>query len=931
MSEPRSGSSKAANAKHAARVREIFLAVMDMPAAARDGEIDRLCGSERDDAAGLKAKVRRMLEVHDGDAHDDTRQGDREFSSFLTTPAAALVDPSDHEGAPLPEFIGRFRVLSLLGEGGFGSVYRVSQTEPIARDVALKVIKPGMDSANVIARFTSERQTLASLQHEHIATIFDAGATPDGRPYFVMELIEGLPITKHSDERQLSIEDRLSLFLDVCSAVEYAHRKGVIHRDLKPSNILVHIEGGRAVAKVIDFGIARAIDASGDARMTMQLQIVGTPDYMSPEQVDAEPGGVDTRVDVYALGALLYELLVGVTPLGIASRTGSSLASTLQAIRTEEPLRPSARLDGLGARRAEIAAARATDPKRHRAALVGDLDWIVMRAVDKDVTRRYGSVEALAADIRRYRAHQPVSAAAPSAWYQTRKFVRRHRVGVTASIVVLLALTAGLIATLVSFARTREAESISRFAREETAAVNAFLIDDLFGVASPERDGVKVTVVDALSNAVANVDARFKDQPVLAAKVRMVVARLYCGLGLYAEAQQAIEPCLSIFREALGPADVATLEAQNILAEALSFRGDLGGAEEVLRSAFAAASASKADIGTNGATWRYTIEASLGEVLQKLGRHAEAQQHLRHALDGLDRTLPVGNPLSLDGTLSLVASLSAEGKHDEALAYATAALRHARAQKKADHPAVFAALSHVGALSMRLGRVAEAEPVYAELLALTERANPEGHWQIAAAQYSLGFCIDKQGRRKEAQPLLKKGAEGLWATLGPDHGFTERAYGSLWGTMQANGDPEFLAALRRAIGIRLRVADPGEVDGVVVATKTYLAGSNEVRPDAGQEIAIADLEAIGTEMLTKNERRTGRYLSNLGWAALEIGDTARAERLLRAAESHLANPAQTTDEPSDYQAVVERLATLYERSGRPDEAARWRAAVKPAK
>jgi tetratricopeptide (TPR) repeat protein len=918
----------------AARVRQIFLAVMDVPAEEREAELERLCGSERTRADALRAQVRRMLEAHDGAA---------EFASFMTSPASALVEPSDHEGAPLPDVIGRYRVLSLLGEGGFGSVYRVSQTEPIAREVALKVIKPGMDSGSVIARFASERQTLASLQHEHIAKIFDAGATADGRPYFVMELIKGLSITKHSDARRLSIEERLALFLDVCGAVEYAHRKGVIHRDLKPSNILVHIEGNLAVAKVIDFGIARAIDGASDAYRTAPMQLIGTPDYMSPEQVDSELGGVDTRVDVYALGAVLYELLVGVTPLGIATRSESSLSSTLQAIRSEEPPRPSARLDALGERTGEVAAARGLDPKRHRARLVGDLDWIVLRAIEKDVARRYGSVEALVADIRRHLAHEPVSAARPSAWYRTRKFIRRHRTAVAASGVVLAAVAAGLVATLVSLARTREADARARLAMDETAAVNAFLINDLFGAAAPEAAGLKVTVVDALSNAVATVDARFKDQPVLAAKVRMVVARLYCGLGLYEDAQKAIEPCPAVFRDRLGPADIATLEAQSILAEAIGFRGDLAGAEAILRSAHEAATAAATDtashlatgVATGVAPWPYTIEAQLGEALQRLGRHAEAQQHLRHALAGLERALPVGHPLSLDATLSLVASLSSEAKFDEALPHATAALRHARAQHKADHPAVFAALSHVGAISMRVGRVADAEPVYLELLAMTERANPEGHWQIAAARYSLGVCIDRQGRRKEAQPLLQKGADGLWASLGPDHPFTEQAYGSLWGTMQANGDPAFLAALQRAVAIRLRVSDPGEADRVLTATKTYLAGSSEVRPGVDQEVAVQELEAIGLDMLAKNERRSGRFLSNLGWAALELGDNARAERLLRTAESHLAEASQTSDEPSglselsDHAAVIERMAVLCERTGRSDEAARWRSKLAP--
>lgn len=907
MSEPRPAPSSVA------RVKEIFLVVMELPPEQRNGELDRLCGTERESASELRAKIRRMLDAHEGEA---------EFSSFMSAPAATLVDASDHDGTPpLPERVGPYRVVSLLGEGGFGSVYRVTQTEPIAREVALKVIKPGMDSKNVIARFASERQTLASLQHEHIAQIFDAGATADGRPYFVMELIEGLSITKHSDGRRLSIESRLSLFLDVCGAVEHAHRKGVIHRDLKPSNILVHIEGDRAVAKVIDFGIARAIDVSGNARMTTQMQLVGTPDYMSPEQVDAELGGVDTRVDVYALGSVLYELLVGVTPLGIAARSGSSLASTLQAIRTEEAPRPSARLDALLERRNEVAAARAIDPKRHRAQLVGDLDWIVMRAIDKDATQRYSSVEALAADIRRHLAHEPVSAAAPSAWYRTRKFVRRHRVGVTASVVLFLAVATGLIATLVSFARTREAESRSRLARDETAAVNAFLIDDLFGAAAPEKDGVKVTVVDALANAVANVDTRFKDQPLLAAKVRMVVGRLYAGLGLYEDARKALEPCPSVFREQLGPADVATLEAQNLLAEAITFRGDLGRAEEILRAAHAAASASTVDIGT----WPYNIEAHLGEVLQKLGRHAEAQQHLRHALEGLDRLLPVGHALTLDATFSLVASLSAERRFEEALPYATAAVRHARAQNKADHPALFAALSHVGSLSMNLKRAAEAEPIYIELLALTKRINPDGHWQIALAQFSLGACIDVQDRRTEAQPLLTQGAEGFWASLGPDHAFTERAYARLCENMKANGDPAYLTTLRRAVGIRLRVSNPNEAETVVKSTTTYIVASKEARPEVEDEVAIQELEDIGTDMLARNERRTARFLSNLGWAVLELGDTARAERLLLKAEAHLADPAQKTDEASDHPVAIERLAIVCERTGRADDAKAWRA------
>ncbi len=389
-------------------------------------------------------------------------------------PASEAGEPSDDAWTGVPPWndagahplrIGPYRILTVLGQGGMGVVYLAEQEHPIHRKVALKVVKVGMDTREVVARFDTERQALALMSHPNIARVLDAGASDEGRPYFVMEYVPGIPITDYCDRNRLSTRERLALFITVCQAVQHAHQKGIIHRDLKPSNVLVAIEDGRPVPKVIDFGIAKATHQrlTEQAVFTRHGVLIGTPEYMSPEQADPGRLDVDTTTDVYSLGVILYELLVGVLPFDGDTLRKAAYAELVRIIQDEEPARPSLRITTLGATAGDMAKRRDTDVPSLRKQLRGDLDWIVLRALEKDRTRRYASASEFAADIERHLADEAVMASPPSALYRLKKTYRRHRVVVAAALVVVLALAGGLaVSTWLYFQVRAEREAANR-------------------------------------------------------------------------------------------------------------------------------------------------------------------------------------------------------------------------------------------------------------------------------------------------------------------------------------------------------------------------------------------------------------------------------------------------------------------------------------
>ena len=451
-------------------LKELFLAVLAVPPPERPAWLEKSCGQD----AELRRRVELMLAAH------DTPQSllDR-LAPAAVPPEAATADLACPESEQPGTVIGPYKLLQPIGEGGMGTVYMAEQTAPVHRLVALKVIKAGMDSRQVLARFGAERQALALMDHPNIAKVLDADTTDDGRPYFVMELVKGVPITRFCDEHRLSTRERLELAIPVCQAVQHAHQKGVIHRDLKPSNILVALYDEKPVPKIIDFGVAKATGhlLTDQTLYTEFGAVVGTLEYMSPEQAQLNQLDIDTRSDVYSLGVLLYELLTGSTPLTHKRLKEAAFLEVLRVIREEESPRPSMRLSTTE-ELPSIAACRNTEAQRLSGLMRGELDWIVMKALEKDRNRRYQTASELARDVEHYLRDEQVLACPPSAWYRLGKFVRRNRSAVLAASLVLLSLVAGTALSLwqairATAALTAEAQALRDLGLEQQATGRA--------------------------------------------------------------------------------------------------------------------------------------------------------------------------------------------------------------------------------------------------------------------------------------------------------------------------------------------------------------------------------------------------------------------------------------------------------------------------
>src|SRR5215468_903811 len=447
-------------AADAARAKSLFLAASDLAdPAERAAYLDRECGGD----AELRARVEALLWANDA-APQPAAPGATVDSAPGQPETGDYGDPTARVGALLA---GKYKLVQEIGAGGMGSVFLAQQTEPVKRAVAVKVIKAGMDSRAVLARFEAERQALALMDHPNIAKVLDGGTTSAGRPFFVMELVKGTPITRYCDDHKLTPRQRLELFVPVCHAIQHAHQKGIIHRDIKPSNVLVAMYDDRPVPKVIDFGVAKAAGQSltDKTLMTGFGAMVGTPEYMSPEQASLNNLDIDTRSDVYSLGVLIYELLTGTTPVDKKSLGKAALLEVLRIVREVEAPRPSAKLSTIDTL-PSVAANRGTEPARLSRLMRGELDWLVLKALEKDRTRRYDTANALSRDIQRYLADEVVEARPPSTGYRLRKFVRRHKGQVIAASLVLFALLAGMAGTTWGLFEARKQEQI---ARDETA------------------------------------------------------------------------------------------------------------------------------------------------------------------------------------------------------------------------------------------------------------------------------------------------------------------------------------------------------------------------------------------------------------------------------------------------------------------------------
>jgi serine/threonine protein kinase len=530
---------------HFERAEALFHRALAQPQPSRDGFIEAETNGDSD----LAARVRRLI-----------RFADNASPTVGFMPAWPTGDDDNEIDVLLGARVGRYRIVRRLGDGGFGVVYEAEQFESVQRRVAMKVLRSGMDSRRVINRFSAERQALAMMDHPGIARIFDAGETDPqhgSRPYFVMELVDGEPITDYCDRKVLDWRARLELFIIVCQAVQHAHQKGIIHRDLKPSNILVMEVDGAAAPKVIDFGIAKAVRQDGALAMertqvTQAQQLLGTPQYMSPEQADFDAVNIDTRTDIYSLGVILYELLTGTTPMMCDSVHGASCTRIQQLIR-EKMERPSTRVTRRPNDMNEIARKRRSDPASLQRRLRGEIDWIVLKALEPERERRYSSASAFAEDVRRHLNHEPVLAGPPSALYRMRKFVRRHRVGTAASMLIALALLAGMVGVVSGLVRMRSAA-------EQTVAVNQFMRDVLTS-AAPHLAGADVRLVDVLRTGSHVAPERFADHPETEAQVHELLGEVYITLDIQAEATEEFAKAAQLWNEVVGPNDARTLRA----------------------------------------------------------------------------------------------------------------------------------------------------------------------------------------------------------------------------------------------------------------------------------------------------------------------------------------------------------------------------------
>jgi len=833
---------------------------------------------------------------------------DEHAPTILATSEPAPVRPFQADTV-----LEKYRILGLLGQGGMGQVYEAEQVEPIRRRVAIKVIKRGMDTEQIVARFESERQALALMDHECIAKVFDGGATPDGRPYFVMELVRGIPLTDYCQQNKLGLRQRLELFLPICEGVQHAHQKGVIHRDLKPSNVMVTVADNRPVPKIIDFGLAKATGgALTDRALHTEVgQLMGTPEYMSPEQAGQSGLDVDTRADVYSLGVILYELLVGDLPFDSKALRQGSYEDIRRRIREDEPLRPSRRATTLMG--ASDAGGRTSliDPAVLSKLLHGDLDWIVMKAIEKDRTRRYPSASDLAADIVRHLKDEPVLASPPSRVYLITKFVKRHRAAVAAATAIALATVLGMIGTTVGLVRARSAERQARQEAETARQMSDFMVG-LFKVADPESSlGNRITAREILDRGARRIETELSEQPLLRARMLGTIGEVYRSLGLYSSSRPLLESALALQR---GPAldRMGAARTESSLGELERLSGNLAQAESLFSKALAS------QLRLRGPDHPEVAAAmcDLGALLAARSRYDEADSLLTRSLAIREQQLTPGHPDIGRSANELGVLRWRQEKFVEAESLLTRAVAVWKKAYGENHPSVARALTNLAIVYRAQGRGYLAIPLYQRVLTIYESTYGPEHPRVAVALNNLGRVLFGRGDYGAAAPLYVRALAIQEKTLGPDHPNLATALNNLANLRSAERNyAEAQALFRRALAIRERALGPDHPD-----VGWSLGDLGVLLRDRG-EYGRAETQfqrALGIFERAGQGQGVAWTLKDLALTARGRGDLPGAERYFRRAVTAF-EAAMGADHP-DLAQCLEEYAGVIRQLGRAAEA-----------
>lgn len=735
--------------------------------------------------------------------------------------------------------LGHYHIIDKIGEGGFADVWLADQEEPVQRRVALKILKEGMDTRRVLARFEAERQALALLDHPNIARVLDAGATDGGRPFFVMEAVDGAPITTWCEKAESTVEERMRLLIEVCGAVQHAHQRGIIHRDLKPSNVLVTEGEGAGAPKVIDFGIAKAIERSlcEQTIFTRDDQVLGTPEYMSPEQADSDVGAVDSRSDVYALGVLLYELLTGDTPIAVqqahAKNGPAGIDELRRRIRESDPPAPG-----------KLAEASKSETGV-TARIPQELDWVVMKALAKEPERRYQSAAELAEDLRRVLAHDAVHAGAPTRSYRVRKFVRRHRAAVFSAAAVVTALAVGATLAFAGLLEARKerqnalaSQQVAESEAEIAETLNAFFRDDLLGRANPYAtiDEKDITLREAVDRAATSVDARFAEKPEVLGAIHQSLANTYKSLSVYDRAEEHGRRAAEIFEEHHGFEHAKTVAANSLLALILEDSADAEVALALHRRVLAARVKL---LGPEDASVLRT-RARIGRILHLQGRYAEGKQELRDVLAQQRRVLGDNHSDTRSTETKLSQALMTQStpeQHEEAFTMMNAQLSAVKELYGKDSPQVMNVLHTLANMMQIDGRPEEAEPILRRILDYRTETFGEEHGETVAAMNNLAQTLSRQSKMKEAVELYRRSL-GLHESIYGRHSRrTVIALNNLGTALAKVGQhKEALVQLQQAVEVGARVK--GAEHAETLSSRMHLADCHDALGNEAETLRI---------------------------------------------------------------------------------------------